>query len=68
MSDRLDEIAARLYTLDLSTAASWIESQEERISELESTLAAIIEANDKGWGEEFIRAIDDAKLLLEPPR
>ena len=42
--------------------------QQERIRELESALAAIIEANDRGWGEEFIRAIDDAKLLLEPPR
>ena len=39
-----------------------------RISVLESALAAIIEANDRGWGEEFIRAIDDAKSLLEPPQ
>ena len=42
------------------------DAMAERISVLESALAAIIEANDRGWGEEFIRAIDDAKLLLEP--
>ena len=41
---------------------------EARLAELESTLAAIVEYNERGYGPEYIRAIEDARLLLEPPR
>ena len=37
MSNRLDEIAARLYTIDLDATANWIESLEDRVRELEAT-------------------------------
>lgn len=35
MTDRLDEIRARIYTLDLDATANWIEALEERVSKLE---------------------------------
>ena len=73
MSDTLHEIT-RYAMRSSEPYARWADEvsrlkietaeRQERILDLEDILRAIVEYNERGYGAEYIRAIEDAKALL----
>lgn len=50
---------------DVANALNGLVELSSRCSELERLLVAIVEYDEKGFGEEFIRAVDDAREFFE---